>query len=669
MVFSSPSTLWALGLLAIPIIIHLFEFRRYKRLYFSDTSLFKEIKAQSQTKNRLKHLLILASRLLFLAALIFAFADPIIPGEEGTIEEPDIVSIYIDNSYSMTATGKNGSLINEALETAYRISEAYPAGMRFMLFSNELTANQKRLLSLQDFQTKLDALEPSRLHRSLEEVINFQAQALQESGKPRAQSYLISDFNGMLNEDNEGLTCDSNHRFRLIPLSADEVVNISIDSVWSDLPIHQTGLTETLHFSISNHGGSTITDQKVDVYINDALVASPIISLNAHESLDTALQFEVERAGTLKGRIHVDDAPITYDNDLYFTLTATDKIKVVEIADEQGAKSPFERLFDGLHYTHQLLDPDRIIQDSLGDAQLIIINGVSDWNLALTSITETYLNNGGNILLIPPSEMSEELKGEWSSRFKISFQTMDSIGSSVTSISPEQPLFKGVFASLDEDINLPTCKQAYRLNTPPGESILPLPNGRSLLGANTESSGKVYFLTTPLNKKFTNLAEHALFVPIMINMASRSGLGERLFFPLEESYIPWKGERREDWRMRKNDGSNTFIPGISFNGLLMNGQLESPGIYELYESAKDSAWASFAFNHNRHESALDYPDESELSSAFESPECATVSRIDLENAGVSIESADLGTQLWPWFVAMALLFILFELVLLKLFKP
>ena len=83
--FVYPNFLWALFLLLIPIIIHIFSFRRYKTIYFSRVEFLKEIKEDSRTGARLKHLLILASRLFFIAALVFAFAVGVSTYNFGTL--------------------------------------------------------------------------------------------------------------------------------------------------------------------------------------------------------------------------------------------------------------------------------------------------------------------------------------------------------------------------------------------------------------------------------------------------------------------------------------------------------------------------------------------------------------------------------------------------------
>src|SRR6267142_6603856 len=97
-----PSFLWALSALAIPIIIHLFNFRKTTRIYFSNTRFLRQVKEETTQKRRLKQYLVLASRLLFLLFLVLAFAQPFLPAKEQITSGKDII-IYLDNSFSMSA--------------------------------------------------------------------------------------------------------------------------------------------------------------------------------------------------------------------------------------------------------------------------------------------------------------------------------------------------------------------------------------------------------------------------------------------------------------------------------------------------------------------------------------------------------------------------------------
>ncbi len=101
MKFLYPEFLYGLITLAIPVIIHLFNFRKSKKIYFSSTRFLQSVKKSTSKKLKLKHYLILASRMLFLTFLVFAFAQPYLPGLDKN-PQAESVYIYLDNSLSMS---------------------------------------------------------------------------------------------------------------------------------------------------------------------------------------------------------------------------------------------------------------------------------------------------------------------------------------------------------------------------------------------------------------------------------------------------------------------------------------------------------------------------------------------------------------------------------------
>ena len=75
MKFLYPEFLWALSLIAIPIIIHLFNFRKFKKIYFSDISLLKEVKEETKSRSQLKHLSTLSDYLSIITLLVREIPD------------------------------------------------------------------------------------------------------------------------------------------------------------------------------------------------------------------------------------------------------------------------------------------------------------------------------------------------------------------------------------------------------------------------------------------------------------------------------------------------------------------------------------------------------------------------------------------------------------------
>ena len=135
MVFSFPTILWGLLALAIPIIIHLFAFRRIRKIYFSNIDFIRNVKEDETTRNRLKYLLILASRILLLLFLILAFAQPNFNKKEEVINGS---VIYIDNSYSMSQEISPGvTQLDETVTIVADYINQQPLDHEFILLTNE----------------------------------------------------------------------------------------------------------------------------------------------------------------------------------------------------------------------------------------------------------------------------------------------------------------------------------------------------------------------------------------------------------------------------------------------------------------------------------------------------------------------------------------------------
>ncbi|MCX6185937.1 MAG: BatA domain-containing protein, partial [Bacteroidetes bacterium] len=79
MQFVYPGFLFALFAISIPIIIHLFNFRRYKKIVFSDIRFLKQVIEKNQKQQNIKNWLVLLCRILAISFLVIAFAQPYLP--------------------------------------------------------------------------------------------------------------------------------------------------------------------------------------------------------------------------------------------------------------------------------------------------------------------------------------------------------------------------------------------------------------------------------------------------------------------------------------------------------------------------------------------------------------------------------------------------------------
>ena len=195
MKFLFPSFLFALFAIAIPIIIHLFNFRKYKKIYFPNVKFLQSIQQQTQAKSQLKHLLVLAARILSIIFLVFAFAQPYLPVDEKKIDASEkAISIYIDNSFSMEAINDNGLLLNEAKKKASEIIKSYKPSDLFQILTNDFEGRHQRFVNKEEFEELLEEIKVSAAVKSLNEIVIRQQDLLNTAEGKSKISFIISDF-------------------------------------------------------------------------------------------------------------------------------------------------------------------------------------------------------------------------------------------------------------------------------------------------------------------------------------------------------------------------------------------------------------------------------------------------------------------------------------------
>jgi len=239
MKFVYPEFLWALFALAIPIIIHLFNFRKFRKVYFSNVSFLKEVKQETQSKSQLKHILVLIMRMLAIACLVLAFAIPYIPGEGRQSAGDRAVSIYLDNSFSMDGVSTNGRLFEIARNRIIElVNDSYETTDRFQLITNDFEGKHQRLVNRDEFLKLVNETEISATTRKLSEVMARQQDALAEGEIPEQHAFWFSDFQKSVT-DLDALPADSGMTVYLQPVQAEEVRNLYIDSIWFNTPVRQ----------------------------------------------------------------------------------------------------------------------------------------------------------------------------------------------------------------------------------------------------------------------------------------------------------------------------------------------------------------------------------------------------------------------------------------------
>ena len=93
--FLHPVFLYGLLLLVIPVLLHLFSLKRYKKVYFSNFNFLEALQKQKKNSSRLKNLVLLFLRLLALSCIVIAFATPYLNPEGKALPATTTPRIFI----------------------------------------------------------------------------------------------------------------------------------------------------------------------------------------------------------------------------------------------------------------------------------------------------------------------------------------------------------------------------------------------------------------------------------------------------------------------------------------------------------------------------------------------------------------------------------------------
>lgn len=677
MKFLFPGFLFALFFIAIPIIIHLFNFRKFKRVYFSNVSFLKEIQHQTSSSRNLKNLLLLLARIFTIIFLVFAFARPYIPSntQKNNLYQQNVLSIYIDNSYSMEALNKEGTLLDEAKRRAKEIAAAYSINDKYQLLTNDFEGRHQLLLSYEDFLEAVDGVKISSLNRDLRQVINRQQDVF--AGEPNSAKaiYLISDFQKNLMPAGD-IKVDSATTVRFVRLQANELPNISVDSVWFVSPVHRPNETEKLIVQLKNNSDKKAENIPLKILIDGKPKALGSLNIAARATNKDTLSFSGLNAGWKRGEVSITDYPVVFDDNFYFSFHVRQRMPVLAIY-EQTENQYVNALYRAEpFFNYQSVSAGSINYSKLADYPLIILTSTTNISSGLAVQLKTYTQNGGSLMIFP--SLGENLSGLRTLTQTLGTDVPQGLlnqDMKVSAINLQHPVFKGVFSQVPSRIDLPVAKisvQYSNLSRTSKQDILQVPGRRSFFSQYSIGKGKVYLSAVALSEESSNLVRHSVFVPLMYQSAFLSLRDNRLFYTLgKDQFLEFNRITLAANQMLKlKKGAFEAIPDIraSDNGtrLFISDQVREKGTYQLLKG--DSLLSVFAFNDNRQESDLSYLSKAELSKKFPARkvEIFEPGRGSVQN---TIKAVNNGLQLWKLCLILALVFLALEIFLARFYKP
>ena len=647
--FKHPEILYALLLLLIPILVHLFQLQRFVKVPFTNVKFLKAIEKQTRKSARLKKLLVLITRMLLFTCLIFAFAQPYF--SEYYQQQNFSTTIYLDNSFSMQAKGETGELLKSAAKNIIENNTISENKITFITNSHFLKDIDNK--NLKNLLTKLNYY-PNKL--DLNTVLLKAQQGSNDNSIHK--TVIISDFQSVnLSNNNFGGT--SNNSTSILKLNPKKINNFYIDSLFViDETTLETNIKVILKSSLKN-------DLKIPISLfNDSkLISKTTASFN--NSNVSSVEFKLPNAKNFNGKITLVDNALEFDNDFYFSISKPEKIKVLCIGEASNFLSKIYTK-DAFNFKESL--PKNLNYNELQNQHLIVLNELENIPKELINHIETFIKLGGHIAVIPSKNIDYN---SYNNLLRIGnigeILTKKEIEHNVTSINYDHPIVKDVFEKKVTNFQYPKVNLYYPTNLNNSSAIIKLDNNDAFISSIEYLNSSIYWVSSPLDKESTNFSQSPLIVPVFYNMASHSLKTGHLYNIISsENKVEISTSIKKDEVLKISNNNLVFIPlqkstqnKVSLN---LENNIVRSGFYKIFKNT--SHIKTLAFNYNREESDLQYLNLNTLTNKYPNLKISS----SIEEVFNEINNQQKINWLFKWFLAFSVLFLLIEMLILKYFN-
>ncbi len=658
MIFRHPEIFWALWALLIPVIIHLFDFRKNKNVYFPDIRFLKQVKLSSSKPLKLKQYLILFARLGAIFFLVMMFAQPTIPADSKKQVGNGAVVVYLDNSQSMTARiNEQQSGLESAKHIGLQIVDQFDRSQEVILITNDDFGTFPTPINSEEASKKIISIGFSDKEFSLDKLAMLKAN-FEKRGSFFSDIFIISDFQKSTSFISNS-KLDTSLVYWLSPIKTINQSNGVVDSVYVVAKNIAADRNTTMEVVIANYGAQQKEDLSVKIFIGDRQVSASSITIapNQKERISFSLG-KINSAAS--GYIQLEDYPNTFDNLFYFSIPPHNLINVVEIIGNEPA-SNIRSVFGNTAIFNMVTNNYQNIEaDKFENANFIILNQISSPPIELIKNIKQFAQKGGSVFVIPSAKFDVSIYKSLNIQLTPNTKGVNKM---LTAPSANLPFFKGVLENNRKGFKMFSSTPVWDWGTDKS-ALLSFEDGSPFL---SELSNNIFIVRSPLMQPYSGFQSHALFVPVMYGLASKSvaPVGKN-FNRLDEEYYEVlldSVELKDLIRLKK--GAIEFIPNKVKSGA--NWRISFPknniraGIYNIILDTKTKGY--LALNLTKKESVLTLLTKKEIGQLFSEKKVHFLDRFTGNQN--KLEPFDTGIPLWKYALTFCLLFLLAEVLFIR----
>ncbi|MCX6142343.1 MAG: BatA domain-containing protein [Ignavibacteriales bacterium] len=720
MTFLNPLALFGLLAAALPILLHLLNLRKLRTVEFSTLAFLKELQKTRIRRLKLRQILLLILRTLLILLLVIAFARPTMRGtligNLGTHARTSAVFI-IDDSYSMTVSNEQGELLNQARQAAESINHLFAEGDEIYLvrLSASATTAPGYDIATRDFallKKNIDEIGPSPIRRSLEDGLRIASRFLATTRNFNKEVYIFSDFQQGVLTDSPGEAVTKEKlfppevRFFFLPVNKRSVQNFGVESITIPSALLERDKPFVIQAQIGNFSDNSVQDHVVGVFLNGTRVAERSIDLPKRSSVPVEFSVTAGAVGYVQGFVEIEDDDFPYDNRRYFVLQIPDQIRVLLVGEARDVQYPRLALATRASETESALtlsdiSPDRLNSTMIRRADVIILCTSQGFSSSQISELRTFVNDGGGLAIFPgvqfdASGFNAQFAGGLSLPQCLGVDRSSAARAEIGSytefdkVELRHPIFEGMFESPSTPLSTrspaSTPGEARKVESPrilssarfaltaQSNPIITLSNGGSFLTEHTIGSGRLFLFAVPTTTEWSDFPLKGLFVPMMHRTALYLGHQQARsgdVLPGSEIVLRSNAVTSDLWTIRNPQNVEvTAAPSRqSIQRVLRFAATDQLGLYEV--ASNTTVLQKFVVNLDTRESHMEKATPAEMDNLLKrlGIDGGTVHTIrqttDLER---SVLESRFGVELWKYFLMLALVVALIELLVARTTK-
>jgi hypothetical protein len=690
MTFLNPAILFGLLAASIPILIHLLNLRKLKKIEFSTLIFLKELQKNKIRKIKIKQWLLLLLRVLLILFIVLAFARPTLKNIAigGTASTAKTSAVFIiDDTFSMGLLDANGSFLNQSKEILATILNEFQEGdeVAFVLVSDFTREEIKFTTNISELKKRLKDIDIARVSGTLNNAFVKAAQMIGQSLNYNKEVYVFSDYQKSRLADEKVFT-DMSHFFNenvklyQFRFGKENVSNYSIDDFSINTKIFEKNKLLNTSAVVHNHSEGEVNNLVISLFVNGKRMAQRSVSLNPGESKEVVLETNIVKSGYHDLFVEIEDDEILSDNKRYANIFVPEQFNVLILFDEKS-----DSKFIDLALVSSNSD-DNIIIDNKNVSQLSgldlskysAIYAIGFDKITQSANLKNYLLQGGGIALFPGSKSDIKNLNLLLSSLEIpQFKSfIDSRNNNQTisfrNVEYEHPLFSELFANKNnQKVESPEIFSYYTHSTQgKGKNIIDLFDGSTFLAEYKIGDGKVLLYSVVPDKASSNFPIKSIFVPLMYKTLLYLSSQHR------ESLKFITGDKIE-LSAKPYVSNNPTVVYPDFTKELLNIDKDLYSNYFPFQSTKqagnykffagDKLGESISVNVDNRESQTEYLTEEEILDYLKEINFKGASTfIDINSDVIQvIQQARYGSELWKLFLVFALLFAIIEMLVAR----